>query len=170
MNGFLMGFISGILISAVAGVYFYNKNKSHIHCDNRTAASSIENNANEVFVWLQTTLASFKKKYVGYLIERLRQKNHLTYEQLKDLQLEYGEINIAPSLRIHEPFSENFSDWDKLEQAEKRWLVQKNINYAETSRLHDKIEEVLVAEAKKESSKIFTEFCEKKRLNVIVTE
>lgn len=170
MSSFLAGFIIGALTSAVVGVYLYNKNKSHLHSDNRNAKSSIDDDANDVFTWLQATLESFKKKYMGYLIERLRLKNHFTYEQLNDLQFEYGEINIAPSLRIHEPFSENFSDWDKLEQAEKKWLDQKNINYAETSRLHDKIEEVLVAEAQKESSKIFTEFCEKKRLNVIVKE
>lgn len=170
MNGFLAGFVIGAVATAGVGIYLYNKNKSHQNGDTPKNKSIIEENTNEIFSWLQDVLATFKKKYIGYLIECLRLKNHFSHEQINELVLEYGEINAAPSLIIHEPFAEKFSDWDKLEQAEKKWLVQKNINFAETTRLHDKIEEVLIAEAQKESSKIFTEFCEKKGLNVIVKE
>ena len=170
MNGFLAGFVIGAVATAGVGIYLYNKNKSHQNGDTPKNKSIIEENTNEIFSWLQDVLATFKKKYIGYLIECLRLKNHFSHEQINELVLEYGEINAAPSLIIHEPFAERFSDWDKLEQAEKKWLSQKKLDWAGASRLHDKIEESLIEEAKTESPKIFAEFCEKKGLNVTILE
>lgn len=170
MNAFLTGFIVGTLVAAGVGVYLYNKKKSCLNCDVANNKLSGEDNANEIFIWLQDVLAIFKKKYIGYLIERLRLKNHFTHDQIKELVFKYGEVNAAPSLIIHEPFSKKFSDWDKLELAEKKWLSQKNVNFAGETRLHDKIENVLIAEAKTESPKFFAEFCEKKCLNVTILE
>lgn len=167
MNGFLIGFIVSAIVFAVVGFFLYNRNKSQLHGSNMNIESS---GGDDVYIWLQNTLASFKKKYIGYLIEQLRLKNHFTYEQLKELQLEYGEIIVVPSLMLYGQFEDKFSNWDMLEQAEKKWLSQKNINFAGVFRLHDKIEDVLIAKAKIEAPKIFAEFCEKKGLNVTVFE
>ncbi|MBR6122659.1 hypothetical protein IKQ19_03510 [Candidatus Saccharibacteria bacterium] len=133
-----------------------------------TAANMNSDGLDEVFIWLNDVLLSYKKEYMAYMLEMFRLRNHLRDEQVKGLQQAYGKsLDEAPSLRLHQKYVKRFSNWTKLTQAEKKWLQQKNITVDDENQMAGKIEKILIEEVSKESPEIFEDYC---RQNSIVLE
>jgi hypothetical protein len=101
-------------------------------------------------------------------LEVFRLKNHLKDNQVSGLQQIYGKsLDEAPSLRLNQKYVKKFSNWTKLAQAERKWLLQRNITIDDENQMADKIEGILIEDASKEAPKVFEVFCKE---NAIVIE
>ena len=127
-------------------------------------------NIDAEFQWLETLLATYKKDYISYTLEMFRLKNHLTNDQVSDLQTKYGKVLATPSFKLHQEYIAKFSNWSNLKLAEKQWLQQRNVAVDDEEHFPEKIRDLLTAEASEEASKIFADFCEQNSIEVVTVK
>lgn len=172
---FWKGLFVGVVLGAGA-VFAYlqyrvkveSQKKQNKSVKSVTAVVTNSNGVDEVFTWLNAVLQTYKKEYMAYLLEMFRLKNHLRDDQVNGLQQVYGKsLDEAPSLRLNQKYVKKFSNWTKLTQAEKKWLLQRNITIDDENQMADKIEKILIEDVSKEAPGIFEDFC---RQNAIVLE
>ena len=172
---FWKGLFVGVVLGAGAAFAYLqyrvkveSQKKQNKSVKSVAAAVTNSNGIDEVFTWLNAVLQTYKKEYMAYLLEMFRLKNHLRDDQVNGLQQVYGKsLDEAPSLRLNQKYVKKFSNWIKLTQAEKKWLLQRNITIDDENQMADKIEKILIEDVSKEAPGIFEDFC---RQNAIVLE